>query len=247
MDDLEEYSPQVGELEAMFNSAANYLQGLAATLPSEKLLFFYARYKQANEGTCNVPKPGFFDFKGKQKWDAWKTLGNMSKDDAMKSYVEGISDVDPDWQLKAQSDGKGGGGGGGSSWVRVSSLASHNKDSKKEEDKNHFDWVKENNLSKIRTLDAETLLEKDENGMGLLHWAADSGYTDMTKLLIEMGINVNTQDADDQTALHYAASCGHEEVVKLLLSQGADSTIADSDGQLAVDCADDDNIKDLLK
>ena len=25
-------------------------------------------YLQVNEGPCNIPKPGFFDFQGKQKW-----------------------------------------------------------------------------------------------------------------------------------------------------------------------------------
>lgn len=243
MDDLEEYSPQVGELEATFNKAAAYLQGLATTLPSDKLLFFYARYKQVNDGPCNTPKPGFFDFKGKQKWEAWKTVGDMARDDAMKEYVDGISDIDPDWQLKAPAEG---GQSGGGSWVRVSSLAKQKEeDTKDDKDKNHFDWVKENNVDKIKCMELETLLEKDENNMTPLHWAADRGYPDMTQILIEKGIDINTQDSDGQTALHYAAACGHQEVLKVLLSNGADLTIADSDGLLAIDCADEE-IKMLL-
>lgn len=243
MDDLEEYSSQVGELEATFTRAASYLQGLAATLPSEKLLFFYARYKQALEGPCSAPKPGFFDFKGKQKWDAWKELGEMSKENAMKEYIEGISDVDADWQIKAPTDGKQSGIG----WVRVSSLAVSEEDNdKNDKEKNHFDFVKENNIPKVKNIDDKTLSETDENGMTLLHWAADRGYLDMTEILLEKGIDVNSQDADGQTPLHYAASCGHQAVIKTLVSHGADLNIADSDGLLPVDCAEEE-IKELLK
>ncbi|XP_068209018.1 acyl-CoA-binding domain-containing protein 6-like [Palaemon carinicauda] len=244
MDDLEEYSPQVGELEATFTRAANYLQGLAATLPSEKLLFFYGRYKQALDGPCLAPKPGFFDFKGKQKWDAWKALGEMSKEDAMKEYIDGISEVDGDWQIKAPTDGKH---SGTSSWVKVSSLAvPEEDDDKSDKDKNHFDWVKENDIPKVKCLSDKTLSDTDENGMTLLHWAADRGYLEMTEVLLEKGIDVNSQDTDGQTALHYAVSCGHQAVIRALLSHGADLNIADADGQLPMDCADEE-IKELLK
>ena len=32
------------------------------------------------------------------KWDAWKKLGKMSKDDAMKKYVERLTTIAPDWK-----------------------------------------------------------------------------------------------------------------------------------------------------
>lgn len=243
MDDVEDYFPSVGELESSFNKAALHLQSLAATLPSDKLLYFYARYKQAGEGSCNTPKPGFFDFKGKQKWDAWKSLGDMSKETAMREYISAMAEIDPEWELKVEG---GGGKQPGSSWVRVSSLQQE-VDDVNEEDKNPFDWVKENNINRIRSLDRKSLEEKDDNGMNLLHWAADRGYLEVTKCLLELMINVNEQDADGQTALHYAASCGHAEIIQLLLNHGADLAIQDSDGMLAEDCADDAEVKMLFK
>ena len=72
------------ELKINFDQAAAYLRGIAGKLDSTSLLFFYARFKQANEGPCNVPKPGFFDFQGKQKWSAWKDLGDLSREEAMQ-------------------------------------------------------------------------------------------------------------------------------------------------------------------
>ncbi|KAK8729025.1 hypothetical protein OTU49_008594 [Cherax quadricarinatus] len=241
MDDLEVSSPAVGELEATFNKAATHLQALTANLAQDKLLFFYARYKQACEGSCNTPKPGFFDFKGKLKWEAWKNLGDMKKDDAMREYVSAIADIDPDWELKVDVDG-----GSKTSWMRVSSFQPE-KDDVREEDKNSFDWVKENNIHKIQSLDSNSIVERDENGMTLLHWAADRGHTEIAMCLLEKKINVNMQDAEGQTALHYAASCGHLNIIRVLLDHGADPTIQDSDGLRAEECVEDETVRSLFK
>ena len=34
---------------------------------------------QATQGTCTTKKPGAFDFVGKAKWEAWNSLGDLSK------------------------------------------------------------------------------------------------------------------------------------------------------------------------
>lgn len=56
-------------------------------------LKFYGMFKQATDGPCNIPKPAFYDLVGRYKWDAWNKLGNMSKEDAMNEYVEGLKEV----------------------------------------------------------------------------------------------------------------------------------------------------------
>ncbi|XP_048470711.1 acyl-CoA-binding domain-containing protein 5-like isoform X2 [Rhincodon typus] len=56
----------------------------------EKMLKFYSYYKQATVGPCNISRPGFWDPIGRVKWDAWKALGNLSKEEAMMTYVEEI-------------------------------------------------------------------------------------------------------------------------------------------------------------
>ena len=35
----------------------------------------------------NGPKPGFFDFVGNAKYEAWEKLKGMTQDEAMKKYV----------------------------------------------------------------------------------------------------------------------------------------------------------------
>ena len=66
-------------LDGLFEYATQHVQQIAGILPSEDLLFFYGRYKQATVGSCNTDKPSFFDFKGKEKWNAWKSLGDISQ------------------------------------------------------------------------------------------------------------------------------------------------------------------------
>ena len=44
--------------------------------------------KQGSEGDVSGPKPGFFDFVGTAKHEAWAKLAGTSQDDAMKKYVD---------------------------------------------------------------------------------------------------------------------------------------------------------------
>jgi diazepam-binding inhibitor (GABA receptor modulator, acyl-CoA-binding protein) len=59
-----------------------------AQTTNEEMLELYALFKQANVGDVNTARPGMMDFKGKAKWDAWKKVEGMSKEDAMDKYVE---------------------------------------------------------------------------------------------------------------------------------------------------------------
>uniref|UniRef100_A0A3P8U496 Acyl-CoA-binding domain-containing protein 5 n=1 Tax=Amphiprion percula TaxID=161767 RepID=A0A3P8U496_AMPPE len=82
-------------LEAKFAAAVKVIRSLPEEGPfqpsDDMMLMFYSYYKQATMGPCNIPRPsGFWDTRGKAKWDAWSSLGNMTKEDAMKNYVEDI-------------------------------------------------------------------------------------------------------------------------------------------------------------
>ncbi|XP_020505233.2 acyl-CoA-binding domain-containing protein 5A isoform X2 [Labrus bergylta] len=82
-------------LEAKFAAAVSVIRSLPEEGPfqpsDDMMLMFYSYYKQATLGPCNIPRPmGFWDTRGKAKWDAWSSLGNMTKEEAMKNYVEDI-------------------------------------------------------------------------------------------------------------------------------------------------------------
>ncbi|XP_077365004.1 acyl-CoA-binding domain-containing protein 5A isoform X2 [Festucalex cinctus] len=55
---------------------------------NDMMLKFYSYYKQATVGKCNIARPGFWDAVGKAKWNAWNSLGEMTKEEAMAAYVE---------------------------------------------------------------------------------------------------------------------------------------------------------------
>jgi ankyrin repeat protein len=46
--------------------------------------------------------------------------------------------------------------------------------------------------------------------------------SDLAKVLIECGTNVNSQDVDNRTPLHFASEFGYLDAVRLLLDHGAD-------------------------
>ncbi|RMC01611.1 hypothetical protein DUI87_22052 [Hirundo rustica rustica] len=82
---------------AQFRAAVQVIQGLprsGAYRPSyEEMLRFYSYYKQATAGCCQGPRPGFWDPIGRYKWDAWHSLGGMSKEEAMAAYVAEMKKV----------------------------------------------------------------------------------------------------------------------------------------------------------
>ncbi|OAD61674.1 Acyl-CoA-binding domain-containing protein 6 [Eufriesea mexicana] len=219
-------------LEKTFNKAAQYLQSLASELNSTELLRFYALYKQATIGPCNISKPNWYQMQAKQKWEAWESLNDMSCDDAMNNYIQELTKLNPNWKENAQSES--------SNWVGISQLVNM-EDEISDTDKTFLDWVKEGHIEKVQELlDKEPKLANltDSEGLLPIHWAADRGHLRIIEQLIKKGTNVNSQDEDGQTPLHYAASCGHLDVVKYLLSIGAQS-IEDKNGMQPKDIADE--------
>ncbi|PAA82952.1 hypothetical protein BOX15_Mlig018253g5, partial [Macrostomum lignano] len=77
-----------GGLADKFTKAQSALQRLTEDPGNAAKLKIYSLYKQATEGKCTKPKPGFTDFVGRAKWDAWSGLGDMTKDQAMQQYID---------------------------------------------------------------------------------------------------------------------------------------------------------------
>jgi len=86
----------MSDLQAQFETAAQEVQSLAKKPDDQSMLKLYALYKQATVGDVQGSRPGFSDFSGRFKYDAWAKLKSMSKDDAMQKYVDFVA------QLKAK-------------------------------------------------------------------------------------------------------------------------------------------------
>jgi ankyrin repeat protein len=87
-------------------------------------------------------------------------------------------------------------------------------------------------------------------GMPLLGCAAMLGSTDIIKLLLDHGAEVNSKDTYGQTPLILAAWQGDAEDVKLLLDKHADVTLRDAAGKTALMWAQTENhksVQEILK
>jgi len=62
-----------------------------------------------------------------------------------------------------------------------------------------------------------------------LHTAAYYGHTEVVKLLLNNGADIEAKDDDDWTPLHFAARFRHTEVAELLLQNGANIEAKESD------------------
>ncbi len=75
-------------LQAQFDAAAEAATQLPKRPDNDTLLKLYAYYKQATVGDVQGKRPGFTDFAGRAKYDAWKKLKGMPQDVAMKRYIK---------------------------------------------------------------------------------------------------------------------------------------------------------------
>ena len=78
----------MADLKTQFAQAADDVKKLVERPDNDTLLKLYALYKQGAEGDVSGPKPGFFDFVGTAKYEAWAKLKGTGADEAMKKYVE---------------------------------------------------------------------------------------------------------------------------------------------------------------
>jgi len=81
----------MSDLHTRFEQASKDVHALAERPDNDTLLRLYALYKQGTDGDVSVPKPGFFDFVGTAKHEAWATLSGTGKDEAMQQYVDLVS------------------------------------------------------------------------------------------------------------------------------------------------------------
>ena len=70
-----------------FKSAADRATKLPKRPPNDILLQLYALYKQGNEGDVTGDRPGFADFEGRAKFDAWNKIKGKSNDDSKQDYI----------------------------------------------------------------------------------------------------------------------------------------------------------------
>jgi len=75
-------------LQEEFDRAAVAAKSLPERPDDKTMLQLYALFKQGSTGEVQGDKPGFFDFVGVAKYEAWEKLSGTSQDDARQQYAE---------------------------------------------------------------------------------------------------------------------------------------------------------------
>lgn len=78
----------VSDLKQEFEQASQRVKQLEQRPDNDTLLKLYALYKQGAEGDVSGERPGFFDFVGVAKYEAWEKLEGTDQEEAMKRYIE---------------------------------------------------------------------------------------------------------------------------------------------------------------
>lgn len=71
----------------LFEQAATAAKGLPERPDNTTMLELYALFKQGSAGDVSGAKPGFFDFVGVAKYEAWEKLKGMPAEKAQSQYV----------------------------------------------------------------------------------------------------------------------------------------------------------------
>lgn len=78
----------MGDSSDLFERAAVAVKSLPARPDDATMLKLYALYKQGSAGDVSGSKPGFFDFVGAAKYEAWEKLRGTDPGAAREQYVE---------------------------------------------------------------------------------------------------------------------------------------------------------------
>uniref|UniRef100_A0A8C3PP62 Protein phosphatase 1 regulatory subunit n=1 Tax=Calidris pygmaea TaxID=425635 RepID=A0A8C3PP62_9CHAR len=88
-------------------------------------------------------------------------------------------------------------------------------------------------------------IKQPRTGATALHVAAAKGYSEVMRLLIQAGFNLNVQDKDGWTPLHAAAHWGVKEACSILAEALCDMDVRNKLGQTPFDVADEGLVEHL--
>eukprot|EP01119_Soliformovum_irregulare_P022680 TRINITY_DN7812_c0_g1_i1.p1 TRINITY_DN7812_c0_g1~~TRINITY_DN7812_c0_g1_i1.p1 ORF type:complete len:234 (-),score=40.52 TRINITY_DN7812_c0_g1_i1:82-783(-) len=216
-----------------FEEASRFLsKNSNLSLDNEQKLQFYGLYKQATVGPCNTSRPAFWDMTGKAKWDAWKSVEALTKEDSMRTYIETLTSIFPGWIINEEIPESMRSVGETETGFAVSRPVVE-QDNIPESEKGLPYWTSMGDVEKVRAFlqkEPGSINQKDVEGRAALHYACDRGSLQLTQILIENGADINLQDEEGMTPAHYAGVIEAKEIWDFLIEKGADLHIRDNDG-----------------
>lgn len=246
---------EVSSLDVDFDKAVDRVRRSTQNLDSSTLLLLYGRYKIATDGVCTTAKPSFFDFRGRQKWESWKSLGDMTPLQAKTEYIRLVDEkLNVDEQNESKNRSRSGLGQAISKFAIEDTVDDLDEFESNANHDSFFDAVKNDDVDQCKLILAENpsfINLVDKQYMTALHWAADRSSSKVARWMLVDGAAdkslVNGKDSEGQTALHYASFCDHLEIAVLLLKAGADRTAVDAEGLTPYDVAASSDMQNILK
>ncbi len=77
-----------------FKEASERVKTLPKRPATDQLLKLYALYKQGLEGDVQGTRPGFADFEGRAKFDAWSGLQGLAPEAAQQQYIDLVVELE---------------------------------------------------------------------------------------------------------------------------------------------------------
>lgn len=209
-----------------FISCVDRLSNSNLVLPNTVKLELYGLYKQSTIGDCNLVSPAFYEFQAKAKFDAWSRLKGLGQLEAQKMYIDKANSLltNDDQNIAENADDQQG-------WLPNSQMVKPPANKQL----TVFDLAKQGLIEEL--LASKDLTSKDENGMNVLHWAADREQLLVIKQFINE-FDIDEQDASGNTVLHYACMVENREICDYLVQNGAKLDMLNNDGLKCSDLFD---------
>ncbi|KAL8275295.1 hypothetical protein Esti_000744 [Eimeria stiedai] len=234
-----------------FEEACAAVESAADGLPGASRLELYALYKQAIEGNCEEEEPSRLKAVARSKCSppalltaacraAWRAKRGVTSDEAKAAYVQLASDLGLLEEMQENArDGRS--GVGLLRRVAPCTAATHKQRQHLSMGKvaSRGEFFTHGNLhaSFVRLMQVKGGSDDDslvnvtgEGRMTALHFAADRGFVDIVRLLIDRGADVNHTDDSGETPLHVAIAADQDEIVAMLIDAGADTSIKNNEG-----------------
>ncbi|MDO5102314.1 MAG: acyl-CoA-binding protein [Lautropia sp.] len=95
----------MSSLEDAFRKAQQDIVDLPVAPGRISQLRLYALLKQATVGDVSGRRPGFSDFEGRSRWDAWQALAGTGQEEAMREYIRVVDQLKSRAMLIAAAQG----------------------------------------------------------------------------------------------------------------------------------------------
>ncbi|KAI9208131.1 uncharacterized protein BJ171DRAFT_595944 [Polychytrium aggregatum] len=88
--------------EGRFERAVGWYEAFVEPRPGRNSIFglgrdnelqLYALYKQSIYGPCTEPQPWLWDHQGRQRWKAWRNLGDLKKSNAQEEFTAFVLEI----------------------------------------------------------------------------------------------------------------------------------------------------------